>query len=148
MQQDREKGKATIAEEKIPAPKPVTQLPTSDVPKVQVDPNASASTNCETISEGTQKNSSAEDVVMCGTTEIFGDGESDSDREPPIVTQDLSYFSEDEIVPNPKACFIPRISMQQEENERGEVTIAPCFPVSGKSRSERFTPYDRPPRSI
>lgn len=77
-------------------------------------------------------------------TEVFLGGESDFDWEPPLLTQELAHSSQDEIVPNPKAYFVPRAAMQQGGNKQGKVTVVPCFPVSGKSRSERVTPYDRP----
>jgi hypothetical protein len=77
-------------------------------------------------------------------TEVFLGGESDFDWEPPLLTQELTHSSQDEIVPNPKAYFVPRAAMQQGGNKQGKVTVVPCFPVSGKSRSERVTPYDRP----
>jgi len=144
IEQTEGKENAATTEEKGSTSKPAILSSASDLPNVQVEQNVSSSINCETTSEEAKMNSSSKDVVMCGTTEMFGDGESDSDWEPPLVTQELTYFSEDEIVPNPKACFIPRTAMQQEGNKQGEVTVVPCFPVSGKNRPARFTPYDRP----
>lgn len=118
-----------------------SQLLVSDIAQAPLEPNVSTSTDYETTSEGSDKKSPGGDRVMCGMIEIFLSEEQDSVWKPPPVTQELTYPSDDEIVPNPKACFVPRPVSQ-----RKEVTIVPCFLVSGRSRSlkEKATPYDRP----
>ncbi|KAJ1257278.1 hypothetical protein BS78_K123700 [Paspalum vaginatum] len=65
----------------------------------------------QTTSEGSEKKSSGEDI-------------SDSDREPPLATQELMYSSKDEIVPNPKACFVPRSDVQGGHRVQGTITVA------------------------
>lgn len=110
------------------------------------EPNASISTDYESASEGSGKKSPGKDVVMCRMIEITLSEEQESNWKPPPVTQELTYSLDDEIVSNPKACFVPRSVAQHKCSQLEEVTIVPCFPVSGRNRSlkEKTTQYDRP----
>jgi hypothetical protein len=74
-------------------------------PNNKLDANAievSTSTNYETASEGEGKKKPTDNAVMCSMVEVHLSQDVDSDWEPPVITQELTYPSDDEIVPNPQ----------------------------------------------
>jgi hypothetical protein len=68
----------------------------------------------------------------------------DSDWEPPVITQELTYPSDDEIVPNPQIILGAR--SQVGTSQAPDSSTAQCLPVSGRRRlaKNRASPYDRP----
>lgn len=81
------------------------------------------------------------DIVMCGALTAHSDSENDTNWVPPCVEKELSYPSDEEIVPNPKTVFTKQIlpkfekvrgwfrSIEKEANDDGSTSLiaAPCL---------------------
>ena len=91
----------SVAPEKKNDPSSETPMEVDEqLPANAVD--VSTSTNYETASEGEGRKKPSENMVMCGMIEVHLNQDADLDWKPPIITQKLTYPSDEEIVPNPQ----------------------------------------------